>query len=143
MKQGVTQQAEVKPKFHSVSANDIFHYICSDKELDISDIIYIIRKYLHILDIIECVRDFKNIYIEKNTELLTQFIEKYSASNIKSIKSFASGLLVDHDAVINSVSSELSNGFVEGNNNKVKLIKRSMYGRAKIDLLRVKILHCR
>lgn len=140
---GVTiNSTEPKPKFHCVSAADVFQYICSDKELEISDVIYIINKYPHVLDIIECVRDFRNIYIEKNTELLKQFITVYSTSDIKSIKSFASGLLFDYDAVMNSVSSDLSNGFVEGNNNKIKAIKRTMYGRAKIDLLRVKVLHC-
>jgi len=47
------------------------------------------------------------------------------------------------EAVKNSVISELNNGFVEGNNNKIKAIKRTMYGRAIIDLLRVKVLFAR
>ncbi|MDR2530017.1 MAG: transposase [Oscillospiraceae bacterium] len=58
------------------------------------------------------------------------------------MKSFASGLSSDLDAVRNSVTSPLSNGFVEGANNRIKKIKRDMYGRAKIDLLRVKVV-CR
>ena len=128
---------------HCIKKSDIIQYIWSDKELELHDAVYIIRKYPAVFDIIECVRDFKNIFIEKSAELLKQFTEKYSTSGIKSIKSFASGLLIDYDAVKNSVVSDLSNGFVEGNNNKIKAIKRSMYGRAKIDLLRVKILHCR
>jgi len=93
--------------------------------------VYIINKYPSVLDIIECVRDFRNIYIEKSTVLLEQFISIYSASDIKPLKSFASGLLMDYDAVVNSVTSELSNGFVEGVNNKIKAIKRTMYGRAR------------
>ena len=86
---------------------------------------------------------FQEYFIEKKAELLKKFTENYSTSGIKSIKSFASGLLIDYDAVKNSVESDLSNGFVEGCNNKIKLIKRTMYGRAKIDLLRVKVLHSR
>jgi len=128
---------------HCIKKSELLQYIWSDKELDLHDVIYIIRKYPAVFGIIECVRDFRNIFIEKSAELLKQFTEKYSASDIKSIKSFASGLLIDYDAVKNSVTSNLSNGFVEGVNNKIKAIKRTMYGRAKIDLLRVKVLHCR
>ena len=105
--------------------------------------LYIIRKYPLVFGIIECVRDFRNIFIEKNADLLKQFIDKYSVSDIKAIKSFASGMLTDYHAVKNAVVSDLSNGFVEGNNNKVKLIKRSMYGRAGLNLLRAKVISAR
>lgn len=140
---GVQIKKNQKFDIHCVSKSDIFKYIWSDKELELADVVYIINKYPQVLDILECVRDFRNIYIEKSTPLLKQFVDVYSTSDIKSIKSFASGLLIDYKAVMNSVSSALSNGFVEGNNNKIKAIKRMMYGRAKIDLLRIKILHCR
>ena len=125
---------------HCVTKSDIFQYIWSYKELELSDVVYIIRRYPHIFDIIECVRDFRNIFLEKSADMLKQFTEKYSASGIKAIKSFASGLLTDYDAVENAVTSDLSNGFVEGNNNKVKLIKRSMYGRASLPLFRAKVI---
>ena len=140
---GATVKENQKFDAHCVKKSDIIQYIWADKELELHDVVYIIRKYPVVFEIIECVRDFRNIFIEKSAELLKQFTGKYSTSGIKSIKSFASGLLLDYDAVKNSVVSDLSNGFVEGNNNKIKAIKRSMYGRAKIDLLRVKILHCR
>jgi Transposase and inactivated derivatives len=140
---GVTIRKNQKFASHCIKKSDLFQYIWSDNELELHDVIYIIRKYPAVLDIIECVRDFRNIYIEKSADFLKLFINKYSESSIKSIKSFAKGLLLDYDAVKNSVVSHLSNGFVEGNNNKIKFIKRAMYGRAKIDLLRVKVLHCR
>jgi transposase len=128
---------------HCIKKSELLQYIWSDKELELHDVIYVIRKYPAVFDIIECVRDSRNIFIEKSEELLKQFTEKYSTSGIKSIKSFASGLLIDYAAVKNSIVSDLSNGFVEGCNNKIKLIKRTMYGRAKIDLLRVKVLHAK
>jgi len=140
---GATVKQNQKFYVRCIKKSELFHYIWSDKELELYDVIYIIRKYPAVFDIIECVRDFRNIFIEKSAELLKQFTEKYSMSGIKSIKSFASGLLIDYDAVKNSIVSDLSNGFVEGCNNKIKLVKRTMYGRAKIDLLRVKVLHCR
>lgn len=118
----------------------IFSIIWSDKELDLYDVIYILKKYPRVFDILQCVRDFRNIYIEKSVVLLRYFITVYSFSVMKPLKSFASGLLRDYAAVKNSVTSDLSNGFVEGNNNKVKLIKRSMFGRAILKLLRAKVL---
>ena len=140
---GVRVKNNQKLDMHCITKSSIFQYIWSDKELELSDVVYIIRKYPLLFDIIECVRDFRNIFIEKSAELLKFFTKKYSVSSIKAIKSFATGLINDYDAVKNSVVSDLSNGFVEGNNNKVKLIKRSMYGRAGLKLLRAKIISAR
>lgn len=72
--------------------------------------------------------------------MLYLFIEKYIHSNIKELCSFARGLLKDIDAVENAVASPLSNGFVEGTNNKLKMVKRMMYGRCGIVLLRAKMM---
>ena len=128
---------------HYISKSDVERYLWSGRELEPTDIEYIISKYPHILEIQQCIQDFRKVYDDKDTTLLGQFIERYSKSQIKPIKSFASGMCGDLDAIRNSVTSDLSNGFVEGFNNKIKLIKRMMYGRAKIDLLRVKILYAR
>ena len=140
---GVVIDKSKKSNVRYISSRDILKYIWSDEELDLPDILYIIAKYPLLWDILKCVRDFRNIYLEKNTALLLFFVAVYSFSAIKPLKSFASCLRGDYEAVKNSVISDLSNGFVEGNNNKVKLIKRSMYGRAKLKLLRAKILLAR
>lgn len=47
----------------------------------------------------------------------------------------------DMEAVKNAITYRYSNGLTEGHNNKIKMIKRQMYGRCKFDLLRLKILH--
>ena len=60
------------------------------------------------------------------------FIEQYKNS---AAKGFVDGITKDIAAVNNAVSYTESNGFVEGNNNKFKLIKRILYGRAKLDTL--------
>jgi hypothetical protein len=140
---GVRVKKNQKLDAHCITKSGIFKYIWSGKELALADVVYIIRKYPLVFDVIECVRDFRNIFIEKSAELLKLFTEKYSVSSIKAIKSFAVGLINDYDAVKNAVVSDLSNGFVEGVNNKVKLIKRSMYGRAGLPLLRAKVILAR
>ena len=56
------------------------------------------------------------------------------------MESFAKGLLNDIDAVEYAVSSDWSNGFVEGTNNRLKTVKRMMYGRCGRQLLEAKML---
>lgn len=47
----------------------------------------------------------------------------------------------DVSAVENAVASDLSNGFVKGTNSKLKMIKRTMYGRCSKQLLEAKLMY--
>jgi len=57
------------------------------------------------------------------------------------LKRFVTGLKTDYPAVINALTHPYSNGPTEGNVNRLKLIKRTMYGRASFQLLRNKVLY--
>ena len=59
---------------------------------------------------------------------------------IKQIADFIKGLIKDQEAVENAVTSPYSNGFVEGTNSKLKMVKRTMYGRCRRQLLAVKLM---
>ena len=74
-------------------------------------------------------------------QLLYLFIDCYKYSSLKELASFASGLEKDISAVENAVASDLSNAFVEGTNNKVKMVKRTMYGRCSKKLLAAKLMY--
>lgn len=63
--------------------------------------------------------------------------------DIKALNTFANGLLKDFDAIIAVCTSPWSNGQVEGQVNRLKLIKRQIYGRANFDLLRFRVLYDR
>ncbi len=54
---------------------------------------------------------------------------------------FAASLRQDEAAVRAAMTEPWSNGAVEGKVNRLKLIKRSIYGRAKFNLLRQRVLH--
>lgn len=54
--------------------------------------------------------------------------------------SFAKGVTADHDAVRAAITEPWSNGQTEGQITKLKMVKRQMYGRAKLDLLRARLL---
>ena len=79
------------------------------------------------------IKEFQNI------PLLYLFIELHCKSVIKAIKSFDEGLKRDIDAVENAVAYNYSNGFVEGTNRRLKMIKRTMYGCCRKQLLEAKL----
>jgi transposase len=64
-----------------------------------------------------------------------------AADDLPHLRSFAAGLRRDHAAVLNGLSLPYSSGAVEGRNCKIKFLKRLMFGRANLDLLRAMILH--
>lgn len=55
------------------------------------------------------------------------------------VASFARGVARDKAAVLAAITEPWSNGQTEGQVNKLKLVKRQMYGRAKIDLLQARL----
>lgn len=57
------------------------------------------------------------------------------------LRAFAAGVRRDYDAVLASLCFPWSNGQVEGQVHRLKLVKRSMYGRAGFPLLRARVLH--
>jgi len=56
------------------------------------------------------------------------------------VASLASGVAKDEPAVRAAITLPRSNGQTEGQSTKLKLIKRQMYGRAKIDLLQARLI---
>ena len=63
-----------------------------------------------------------------------------SKRKLAGLKTFANGLLYDIKAVENGIRLPWSNGAVEGHVNRIKSIKRQMYGRAGFELLRRKVI---
>ncbi|MFT4667648.1 MAG: transposase [Patescibacteria group bacterium] len=72
--------------------------------------------------------------------LLDPWIEQAKTSGLITLKNFAVGLENDYEAVKSAFSLEWNNGQVEGHVNRLKTIKRQMYGRANFHLLRKRVL---
>jgi transposase len=72
---------------------------------------------------------------------LDQWLTGAEASGIPGFLKLARGMRHDYAAVSAAFGSRWSNGQTEGQNTRVKLIKRVGYGRAKPDLLRARVLH--
>lgn len=56
------------------------------------------------------------------------------------VSSFANGIAKDQAAFLAAITSPWSNGQVEGQITKLKMVKRQMYGRAKLDLLEARLV---
>lgn len=135
------QNKKALQKYDHLSRNGIFRYLWMGMELRENLKAYILQKYPKLRELMHCVREFREIYEKKSMPLLYLFIERYKNSELKEISRFANGLEKDIEAVENSVASELSNGFVEGTNSKLKMVKRTMYGRCSKALLAAKLMY--
>lgn len=88
----------------------------------------------------DLAQDFGAMVRERKSGELTDWICRAKASGVAELKNFATGLERDYDAVKAGLSLAWSNGPTEGHVNRLKLIKRQMYGRANFDLLRRRVL---
>jgi transposase len=79
---------------------------------------------------------------ERAVEALPSWLIAVQDSSIPSIAQLAQGMERDRAAVEASLSRPESNGQTEGKVNKLKGIKRQMYGRVQFDLLRQRMLLC-
>lgn len=135
-----TENGAIDSEYIYVKRSCIFDYLWLDTELPEIVKDYIYNNYPNIFKLKKCIMEFRELFKKKNLALLYTFIDKYIDINISEISSFTNGLLKDIEAVENSVSSDLSNGFVEGTNSKLKMIKRTMYGRCSQKLLAAKLM---
>ncbi len=83
---------------------------------------------------------FTEMVRERQHESLLPWLEDVARSGISALTGFANGIKQDLAAVTNALSLPWSNGQTEGQVNRLKLIKRQMYGRANFDLLRRRVL---
>jgi transposase len=90
-----------------------------------------------LLDVCDLIDRFHAMIRKKIEADLEPWIADASASLIVS---FASGIIRDRIAVRAAITSPWSNGQTEGQITKLKLVKRQMYGRGKIDLLQARLI---
>lgn len=87
------------------------------------------------------LQEFQAMIRTRAAERLDNWLKKSNKSGIPRLKTFAEGIQKDYSAVRNALEYPWSNGPTEGHINRLKLIKRQMFGRAKLDLLKRKVLY--
>ena len=78
---------------------------------------------------------------DRQAEALDCWLKRAKACHVTELTSFVNGIHRDYAAVHAAFSSEWRNGTTQGHVNRLKFLKRHMFGRAHLDLLRVKVLH--
>ena len=91
-------------------------------------------------DIYNAASSFYATIMGNDIDDLDTWLENYGKSPIQELRSFAYGIKMDLKAVRNAIALDTSNGIVEGFVNKLKAVKRTMYGRASLDLLKLKMV---
>jgi transposase len=84
--------------------------------------------------------EFLRLVRERDLQALDEWFGTVATSKVPELMSFAAGLRRDEAAVRAALRLPHSNGQVEGQINKLKLLKRSMYGQARFDLLKRRLL---
>lgn len=85
----------------------------------------------------EAIAAFQTMIRKKSITDLDPWWEK---ARTGLVASFANGVVKDRAAVSAAITSPWSNGQTEGQITKLKLVKRQMYGRGKIDLLQARVI---
>ncbi|KID27934.1 Transposase [Prauserella sp. Am3] len=94
------------------------------------------------IDLTDAVRGFADLLTPHagNATRLREWITTVRSYDLPYLHSFTRGLDKDTAAVTASLTQPYSNGPTEGHVNRIKMIKRQMYGRAGLDLLRKRVL---
>ena len=95
----------------------------------------VVQQHPDLALLVELANEFLQLLRQQQAEAFDDWLMKALSCAIQPLQTFAKGLFDDYAAVKASMMSEVSNGPVEGLNNKLKMLKRQMYGRASLALL--------
>ncbi|MGW9370385.1 ISL3 family transposase [Streptomyces xanthophaeus] len=86
------------------------------------------------------IRSFGQMLTRREGHLTQEWIAAVRADDLPGLHSFANGLERDLAAVVAGLSTPWNSGVVEGHVNRIKMLKRQMFGRAGFHLLRKRVL---
>jgi hypothetical protein len=86
-------------------------------------------------------RQFLGIMHRRRPEEFDSWLERLERCGVKEMRGFAASLRSDLPAVRAAFTLEWSNGQTEGQVNRLKFLKRQMYGRASVELIRLRVLN--
>jgi transposase len=89
----------------------------------------------------ELSQDFVDMLNQRKVQALPEWLRRARSSGIPELKSVAKSLQQDYAAIEAACSQPWNQGQVEGQINRLKCLKRQMYGRAQLDLLRLRLLN--
>ena len=100
----------------------------------------VLGKYPQLAHVYDLLGEFRKIMFSKDASKLESWMERAECFDIPEIQTFINSTSRDITAVRNAIENAYSNGLAEGSVNKIKVVKRIMYGRNSFELLRAKVL---
>ena len=109
----------------------------TDYEYEVTNALFGVEWFDQLLEaagsFLKCLRSNKPVRLER-------WLDKHEKSILPRIRTFVRGIRMDIKAVKNAMIYPVSNGITEGFVNKLKTIKRVMYGKAKLPMLKIKMV---
>jgi len=88
-----------------------------------------------VAETIDLAQEFTRLVRQRQPERLDPWLQRATTSAVNAVRRFATGLYEDYEAVKAGVTLPWNSGPVEGHINRLKMLKRHMFGRARLDLL--------
>ena len=123
------------------SARQIAHMLMTDDTLPEAELTFVSRLLAQLPDLANCVAAAKRLnklLRKKSKETLDKVLEDAGAT---ALKGFVTSLRRDLGAVQAALDLPWTTSPAEGQINRLKMLKRTMYGRAGFSLLRARVLH--
>jgi len=89
----------------------------------------------------DLAQDFRKLLKERSVQAFDAWLDTADLDSLKTIRNFSKSLRDEYPFIRAALEHEWSNGQTEGQVNRLKFIKRQMYGRASFELLRQKVLY--
>jgi transposase len=145
LKQAVVKTPVNLHRLQKFSANTaVWLFVRDPKKLDEierEDLAAFCQANLTLKRAYDLIQDFLRMVRKREGHRLDAWLVQIEKSDLPELQSFATGIEKDKAAVQAGLTWSINNGQVEGHVNKLKLIKRTMYGRAGFPLLRQRVLH--
>jgi transposase len=109
-------------------------------EDDTEQLVQLQQQHEELAAAIELTQAFTQLVRQRQGEGLEAWLERAAQSGLRAFQSFARSVWEDYKAVQAGLTLPWSTGPVEGHINRLKMLKRQMFGRANIDLLRQRVL---
>lgn len=127
------------PQFSPLTKSRVAYLILKRVEYrnsqDIKLLAQIVAQHSNLALAVELADEFLQLLRQQRSDAFDDWLIKALKSSLKPFVQFAEGLFEDYAAVLASMMTTVSNGPVEGLNNRLKMLKRQMYGRAGLELL--------
>jgi transposase len=104
-------------------------------EAEAQQLAHLRAQQAEVAETIDLAQDFARLVRQRQPECLDPWLQRATTRAVDAVRRFATGLYEDYEAVKAGVTLPWNSGPVEGPINRLKMRKRQMFGRARLDLL--------